>query len=576
MKRFTLVVLALALLVAIFPAAAQTSVDLTTLAQYLPESAPVYVAVRTDDGFFSELEALRARFASIVPADADDGETIFDMLNEFASEVTDQDDAEFATAIRPWLGGVAAAGALNLDTMMGAEEGPFVVAVEITNRDLAQAFFDNVIARGEVELDVETTDAYTLYTSARESAPGAMLLADQVLLVTNKPEALPTSGALANPLANAAQFQATLAELPAESYHSLVYLDYGSFVQASLAQASDIYTSDEQMFNALGPMLDMIKGMAIGLTQLDGRALTVDFALGWDPAAMGDLMPDMSAFAAVDPAFAAHLPGGTQIAIQGTNLAASFEQGMANLQAMAEMQAEASGDDEAVQQARQAVAGLTFALRGIAGLDLEDDLLPWMNGQYALSASLDFDLLMSSFSGSQAPVDAFEFSFVVENTTGEGAQALVAGLTDGLTQMLAASESDEVTLTEDTIGGAPALIIALDAPNIDRPFEIVVGGNESVFVIGTPASARAALAPDGGLDSDASYQESQVWSLAGSPALLYISGDFFNQIVDSVMLGMSAASPDAPEIAPLFSSSSMSANYTDTAVTARLVLTLAE
>lgn len=576
MKRFTLVVLALALLVAIFPAAAQSSVDLTALAQYLPESAPVYVAVRTDDGFFSELEALRARFTSILPAGADEGETIVDMLNEFASEATEQDDAEFATTIRPWLGGVAAAGALNLDSMMGDEEGPFLVAVEITNREAAQAFFDDVIARGEVELDVETTDSYTLYTSARESAPGAMLLADQVLLLTNKPEALPTAGPLANPLANAAQFQATLAELPAGSYHALVYLDYGSFVQASLAQASDIYSSDAQMFNAIGPMLDMVKGMAIGLTQLDGRALTADFALGWDPTAMDGMMADMSAFQAVDPAFAAHLPGGTQFAIQGTNLAESFRQGMANLQAMAELQAEASGDDQAVQQARQAVAGITFALRGIAGLDLEDDLLPWMNGQYALSASFDFLTLMSAAMEPQMPVDAIEFSFVVENTTGEGAQALVAGLTDGLTQMLAASETTDVTLTEDTIGGAPALLIAAEAPNMDRPFEIIIGGNESVFVIGTPASARAALAPDGGLDGDAAYQESQVWSLAGTPALLYFSGDFFNQIVESVMLGMSAASPDAPEIAPLFSSSTVSATYTDTAVTARLVLALAE
>src|SRR5438045_603900 len=102
MKKFTLLaaLLILALGVLIVPAAAQAQVhDLTTLAQYFPADAPVYLSFRTDDDFIAQLDKLAAKFGSLMPNGQMPG-SLQAMLDQMASQLAP--NGTFASTIRSW------------------------------------------------------------------------------------------------------------------------------------------------------------------------------------------------------------------------------------------------------------------------------------------------------------------------------------------------------------------------------------------------------------------------------------------------------------------------------------------
>jgi hypothetical protein len=346
-------------------------------------------------------------------------------------------------------------------------------------------------------------------------------------------------------------------------------MDYGAFMQASLDQIMAMSPRDAAQFESMLPLVGTFGDLGLGMTLLDGRSLAMDVSMTFDSEAMAAMMPAVAPF---DPAFAEHLPSGTQLAIQGADPAAYFEQMMTSLTMLAEVQ---PGFDQG--SPAEIMAGLEFAIQGVTGLDLQDDILSWMTGQYAIGMSIDLPILTEGSPSEDDVARAFQFAFVAENTTGEGAQALVTGLTTGLTQLSQASPGNEVTLSEETMGGAPALVISIESRGMRDPFQIVIGGNESVFVIGTPAMAQAALSPDGGLNSDPGYQDAAAVALDSAVQFLYGNGDLLNTLLEVSLFGRPVGD-EASELAigPLFSSASISATYTQDDVSARMVLTVAE
>lgn len=569
MKRTVFLLIALLLIGAVLPAAAQSTPDLTALAAYFPPNTPMYVSFRTDDAMFDQLEAVRAHFNAALPGPLTSDTTVHQMLDEMLAAISS--DGTFATAVRPWMGDSAAFGALSIENLMGEDEGPMLIAVSITDRAQAQAFFEATVPAGST--NVTTTETYTLITPADSARPAAVYINDQVLLLTNKPEVLAVNGLPGPSLAENEQFQSSLAALPEPAYSLFGYVDYHALMQANMREMQAMQSGSAGMgmsLELMGPMLDAFGGMSMGVTVLNDRSLTADIGLEWNPAALGDLMPELPAFAPIDPAFAAHLPAGTQIAMQSTDLSASIQTALANLETMIALEMENGAGPGG---AANPLAAIGLGVRGLTGLDLEDDILSWMTGQYAFGFSLDFQTMLESMSDEALP-RALQFAFVVENTDGAGAQALVAGLSEGLTQLTSADRTGSITITEETVGGAPAILISAAGRGMREPFEILIGGNDSVFVIGTPAMARAALAPDGGLDTDAGYQETVASALPSTPALFYGSGDFLNRMVELMFLGQSIGSSQDMTVGPMFSSTGLSAVYSDTAITTRMVLTL--
>ena len=563
MKRLLILVVAIAALA--LPVFAQSAPDLTALAPYFPETTPLYASFRTDGAVIDDLEAVRAHIADALPDFMIGDETFAEMLDGLGP-LTGSGDT-FAEAVQPWLGASAAVGPLSLEQLMNNEnDAAFLIALQITDRAQAQAFFASGMGSSA---NVEETDTYTLLTPSSPSAdPAGIYIDDSVLLLTNKPEVLPVNGMISPSLADNAGFQEAWTSLPADAYAVFTYMDYAAFMQASVDQMIAASPRDAAQFEALLPLVGTFKDLGLGMTLLDGRSLTMDVNLSWDAEGMMGMVP--ASPSPYDPAFAEYLPAGTALAVQGANLAAYWDQMLANLSTLGEVQQGADGANAA-----EMIAGLEFAIQGVTGLDLQDDVLSWMTGQYAIGMSLDLPTLTDARNAEDALPRALQFAFVVENTTGEGAQALVAGVSSWLTQFAEATPSEEMTVTEETIGGAPALVISIESRGMLEPFQIVIGGDENVFVIGTPAMAQAALAPDGSLSSDAGYQDAVAVALDGAVQLVYANGDFLNRLIELSLFGRPANRSELA-VGPLFSSLSISDTVGEENVTARLVMTLAE
>lgn len=236
------------------------------------------------------------------------------------------------------------------------------------------------------------------------------------------------------------------------------------------------------------------------------------------------------------------------------------------------MEVEGSGSGEELERSLEQ---MEFAIRGMTGLDLEDDILSWMTGNYALAFGFSPALedLPPSGIPSSFPV---EFGFLVEATDAEAAQAVV----DGIAQALSMVSSDDFTLTEETFGDVTAQVISASDDDLPFPVEFVFGASDEVFIFGTPRMAEAALNPGDGLAADPSYVEMQEFALDEPTALYYLSGEGLTPLVNALVVTRSVNEWDEDAIKSLFrllSSSSVSTTMLeDGSVLYRMVLTLPE
>src|SRR5690606_5663100 len=150
----------------------------------------------------------------------------------------------------------------------------------------------------------------------------------------------------------------------------------------------------------------------IGATILDDRSLTLDYV---------QPITDLAAYEAfginintnytpVDYDFARFIPAGTPFVLQGTDLQAVFNNAIANLAAAAAMQESfvPDGVESPVDEIDDAMNQIQFAISGLTGLRLQEEILSWMTGNYALAMRLSpalSDLASASDVPSEFPVD---------------------------------------------------------------------------------------------------------------------------------------------------------------------------
>jgi hypothetical protein len=199
------------------------------------------------------------------------------------------------------------------------------------------------------------------------------------------------------------------------------------------------------------------------------------------------------------------------------------------------------------QEIEEGLAQLEFAVRSVTGLDLQDDILSWMTGNYALT--LGFSPALEDLPPSGIP-SAFpvEFGILIEATDPTAAQAVV----DGIAQALTLSSNGEFTLTEETIGDVTAQVITIPADGLPFPVEIVFGASNQVFAIGTPRMAEAAFNPGDGLAADPSYVEMQSFALDAPTALYYAAGEGLTPLVNALAMSNAVNSGDKDAIMSLF------------------------
>jgi hypothetical protein len=571
-----LIVAVLALSAVVTPALAVPTAELNALAEYYPADTVVFASGRIDDGYVETLDGLIQRIAAAIP-DSGTAPTIADGLNELVDQALGQGD--FQSEVRPWLGQVASLGILSLDRLFGrgprADGTPsLLIAVEITDRAGAETFFKEGFEHNNVEPDTRTEGGYTIL-EADEMDDAFVAIGDAVMFVATEYEILPLE-APAESLAANSTFADTIGLLPAGDYNISIFANLGE----TLGQMMEMQGMEDMPgMGALLPILENYPPFAVGLTILDARSLTIDMVMPYSAmmAQMAEMGYSTDMPRPVNPAFADRIPAGMPLVIHGTGLATQYRNQIANLK----LQAEAMGESDmevfgyGLEQIEKMEEQITFFVQGLTGLDFEDEVLPAIDGDFALymgpKASLADAKDMRDLLG-ELPLD---FGLVLEVSDPDVSAALVKGITN------AVGMADEVTTSTETIGGTEALVITVP-PSRDLPFpiEIIVAGNDDVFFIGTRDAARASLNPDGGLPSDPFYQEASAYLLDQPSYVLYLAGDGLLPLVNVVeMQGGRSGRRDAAQleaVLKLVSSASITASSQGDVGLIRAVLTLPE
>ena len=478
--------------------ASATSVeDLTALAQYYPEDTTAFVAMRTDDGFIEELDGLVGTLSNTVPELGMEGLSL-----EFLLDILTLDTfgGTFDETVRTWLGDEVALGLTDITAMMdmGAMTGdmsalpPVLLAIEITDSDLATEFWTDFITEMDSTPEtVEFDDFVVLDTDGLD-----VLIGDGVILLGEMDNLVASyTGDLA-PLSDNDNFNATLAELPADDYNIIAYINGDGLLDSmTTAMEADAGTA------GMSELLFMNGGfgnMAIGFALIDGRNLAIDL--------VGIAPEDMSVTAGyieqnpVDLAFAENIPANAQVVIMDNNFGADFLaifDMLSQFGPLLQMQFDGMmtmademdmGDEMAMMPEFDMTAfdfggisenALTVLFAGLTGMNLRDDVLTWMEGDYATFLNV---LPVQSELGVTLDV-----GFITETNDADATNAFMAGVADAMEAYnitVFESEDESVVIPNLIRGLFPAEVIE-DVLGTMPELDVVLATDGNVFAFGT-------------------------------------------------------------------------------------------
>ncbi|PJF23265.1 MAG: hypothetical protein CUN56_01765 [Phototrophicales bacterium] len=246
--------------------------DLTTLAQYAPDTAPFFAAIRTDEGYVDALDNLLTTVNSNLPEDMQlPPFSLRDLISMTIAPLSYDE-------LRAVLGDTVGVYVTSVDAIVfGMTENPLVVAAEITSQEAAVAFFDQVLAGGSFT-KTELDNGAVYYAPEFNLETGYLITDDAVLIGTFSPDmseaVLPGSDLIS--LAQLQVFADTMNALPRDDYNITVYLDLrdaivtlGPFVGMAVDGMEDV---DFQM------IAETVGQQALGFVILDGQSLVIDYA----------------------------------------------------------------------------------------------------------------------------------------------------------------------------------------------------------------------------------------------------------------------------------------------------------
>ncbi len=576
---FVLLVLGMAM-----PTFAQVATgELGALARWMPSKTPLYFGFRTDDDYLATLDAVGQRLNAAIP-DADIPPLVASLDGAIRDSGLFGNDADFQSAIRSWLGATGAVAILSLEDVITerSDTPPVLFALDVTNRAAAEDFW---AVLETTENYVRSTDGdFTVFSpSRRRDDEPIVAVGDDVVFIAAENAELPSEVPNDN-LAQSEVFSASLALLPEPAYNIVAFLNVGDVLQLTLNNAQ---MSDADMAMIPGPLLQMLQNyppMAFGATTLDERSFAIDFAvpLAEMESGMAAMGLSVTPNAPLNPDFVERIPAGTPLVAQGSDLRAVYNQSLQAMRIQMEMLAgmeDESGmtPEEMEAQVERTLEQIRFFVQGATGLDLDTELMPALTEDYALYLGLSTSLADATSLMDVLGSNPINFGLLFSVNDPAVTSALIENLTDAITA-LPVDERTSIDVSTDTMGGNVVNVVTVTSQgDLPFPLEIVIGGDEEVFFIGTPDYARAALSPDGGLLGDAQFQEASNYILADERSLLYLASAGLQPLVS--MLEQSSGSDDAASFAALLSlvsSASMSASYEDGVSYGRAVWTFPE
>lgn len=487
--------------------------ELTALANYFPQDTPVFASIRTDDGFAETLNGVIAQIDRNTGGDLLPDDFIIPSIKDLISS--------FLYVDMSWIGETAAIGVIDI-----AEETA-VIAFEIGDPTGIDAFIEDTFYG---MADVTEGDGYTLYSN---DYSGVLVLDDVVLFGNANLETFINPEAT---LADSDAFTAAFGLLPEDSYSIAMYVNITAMNNASMMDVSGMNED----------MIDLINSMqsggsaALGVTILEGRDLVIDMVTADQTTPFGLTLPTVNP---INLDFAGNFPGNTQIYAQGTNLGGTTLYLFEALDMMgpilqdvitiaAEMDnADTFGlDVSTINFGGLTKNAITPIFAGFTGLNLEDDVLSWMTGDYAMG----FGLI-------EVP-DPIGFTldgaFVVEATDADAASNVVSSLGHAaeLYGLPGVIIEDNMIVLDELL---PSILVQADLPAEvvygSPALDMLIASNDAVFAIGSRPSVSFALEPgDFTLADNGAFQHASSLFLPDTQMIFYIGTEGFVQALPAL------------------------------------------
>jgi hypothetical protein len=493
MKKLVVVFILLTFAIGV-TAASPVDSGIFSMASYFPADTAVFFAIRTDEAYIDDLDAIIENALANAPLpEATPVTTLRETLEMGLSEENLSLEEIYA-----WLGDSLAVGLTELETE--GEEAVGYVVLQITDRAAAVDFLT-----GLPDFDAEVTEdaGFTSFTLEDGSR---LLIGDEIALVVPETyEGTPTLTREAT-LGSSETYQSAVAALPAEGYN------FGLYVGTN--EVLDDEARGE--LEAVGLDPDTLGAVALGGTILD------KFTLALDVAQLPGTNSQPAEVSRIDPAFQSYIPSDSSAFIHATDFTGLYTTITAFL-------VEAARRNDEPSPAAQLESGLQTV-----GIDLEEDILSWTTGDYAIFArvsALDAfqSVIAAAPQGAPLPDDLtsyFDFGMVIEAADPAKAQTFTTKITTLLTAFL--SSSEEVEVVEDEIAGTQVTAINVTAPvspSETVELQFVIGVNEEVFFIGTRSAAEVVFTGAGGFSDSESYQQASQYILPDATSIWYTNSE---------------------------------------------------
>lgn len=518
-------------------------------ARYMPADTWLYVSLRVDDAFVTELDGVLNKISQAIALAGGNAIPPSPIRTALTLGLA-QAGLNLQTDIRPWLGQRIAFG-LGNPALVGMTESPQpedvpgVLAVDITDQAAADAFVTKLLTMSNILPAFKRTagSQFISYESLMaQQLPVNILITSDALLIGTQ-VGLAAARGDGQSLADSARFSDTLKLMPADGYNLLLYVDANTLYGEIFAAMDRMPRMNRgEMEAALGQarqMLNAVGGMAVGATILDGRSLTLDVAQQVvNPEALAGGVSNLAAYTTpVDPQFLALLPANTVAVSQGTNPGGLWEQLMKTMQAQ-----QALMDRDRAEQMNREMTQALGKFQEATGLDLEKDVLAWMTGDaeafvgYTPPAAGAPSALWSMVTNDTPTSQDFDFGVVIEATDPAAAATVVDRLGTALEARMKERPSPRVSVVREQVSGADAVVIRVDMPGLTEPLDFVLASNDKVMVAATRPAAEAILSGAGGFAQKPALLEAQKYVLPNTVQFHYFDTGLIDLFVDVAAL----------------------------------------
>lgn len=443
-----------------------------------------FAVVANDPYYLDWLDALVLRITSQVPDEVLPTTTLRAPINQ---TIVPGSEADFVSLLTALVGDYVAVGVDRVDlalTEVPLDGSPLViyVAAPIRNRLLV----DGVLTLSGIlnEAERSIVGRYSTYTLPERNM--VLAVGSEHLFVVMGSTTLPLD--LDDTLADVPDFRTALEALPLDDYGAVFYGASGGLMRGRVTDLMihDILAAFDLDIAILGPM-------AGGVTIMNGNAVLLDMAQVRLPVQVIQSRP-------VHADFARYIPGEAQVFIHTMDIEVL-------LNTTAGLIASISASDTTPDVYHQIERLVALLL----GMDLEADILPWIDGGYGAFATFDPDL------------PSVQIGVLLEISDPAGADQFVTAIANAVGQFSAGTVIEETTLATES--GTLDVITFQPLGVIGSPLDIVLGHNESFLFVATHDAAVNLL--DGGLSlADVGrYQTAQGYVLPANDLTLYVDGD---------------------------------------------------